>query len=558
MAPSGFAPYRRSAAGGAYRASPYGGSAHGAASYGEPAQFAIRGPTAELFNHGGFPLRPDAEVCSFFQKTGQCKYGFECKFDHGWASFSEGLALAQSGIPCTEDPARAFTVAGLPVRPGVGPCKYFQKNGACNYGMTCKWNHSRIAEEAVAAEGRSHAPKHADTSQEAILSELGLPLRAGVQGCRYYLKTGTCKFGASCKWDHSGEVARPEEMDSPLDPARSQDVEVNSDGLPLRPGIDPCKYFVEMGVCSYGMLCKYDHPEVAVRESVELNSDGFPIRPDKEDCAFYVQNGTCSYGPKCVKNHPEVTAADMDLMDCSFNIDGLPVRVAMAPCQVYVKTGECPKGLLCRFNHPADGPALTDSVGVDGLPLRPNALNCWAWVRNGRCPAGSSCLFNHPPREEAQRKGGKGLSKPLAASGGSVGGKGARAGGKGAAKGSGKGLGYGPSSGAGKGLSVSPGSAALNSMGYPLRPGARECNYFLKFGTCSYGATCVHHHPEVAQAGGFSMGAVHAKGAPLGLGAPSGKGSFPQRPGEPDCKYYMQRGTCSYGEKCKFNHPVFN
>lgn len=30
---------------------------------------------------------------------------------------------------------------------------------------------------------------------------------------------------------------------------------------------------------------------------------------------------------------------------------------------------------------------------------------------------------------------------------------------------------------------------------------------------------------------------------------------FPDRPGEPDCSYYMRTGTCSYGPNCRFNHP---
>jgi hypothetical protein len=29
-----------------------------------------------------FPLRPEAEDCSFYMKTGSCKFGFNCKFNH--------------------------------------------------------------------------------------------------------------------------------------------------------------------------------------------------------------------------------------------------------------------------------------------------------------------------------------------------------------------------------------------------------------------------------------------------------------------------------------------
>lgn len=30
---------------------------------------------------------------------------------------------------------------------------------------------------------------------------------------------------------------------------------------------------------------------------------------------------------------------------------------------------------------------------------------------------------------------------------------------------------------------------------------------------------------------------------------------FPDRPGEPDCIYYLRTGMCGYGATCRFNHP---
>lgn len=29
---------------------------------------------------------------------------------------------------------------------------------------------------------------------------------------------------------------------------------------------------------------------------------------------------------------------------------------------------------------------------------------------------------------------------------------------------------------------------------------------------------------------------------------------FPERPGQPDCKYYMRTGDCKYGPSCRYNH----
>ena len=32
--------------------------------------------------HHQYPLRPEAEDCAFYLKTGTCKFGFNCKFNH--------------------------------------------------------------------------------------------------------------------------------------------------------------------------------------------------------------------------------------------------------------------------------------------------------------------------------------------------------------------------------------------------------------------------------------------------------------------------------------------
>ncbi|EOA33184.1 hypothetical protein CARUB_v100138731mg, partial [Capsella rubella] len=32
-------------------------------------------------------------------------------------------------------------------------------------------------------------------------------------------------------------------------------------------------------------------------------------------------------------------------------------------------------------------------------------------------------------------------------------------------------------------------------------------------------------------------------------------GSYPERPGEPDCSYYIRTGLCRFGSTCRFNHP---
>ncbi|MFS7970412.1 putative transcription factor C3H family [Helianthus anomalus] len=56
---------------------------------------------------GKYPTRPDAEDCSFFVRTGTCKFGSSCKFNHpvltvdGDKSNGNGGGTGSSSkIPC--------------------------------------------------------------------------------------------------------------------------------------------------------------------------------------------------------------------------------------------------------------------------------------------------------------------------------------------------------------------------------------------------------------------------------------------------------------------------
>ncbi|KAL8511254.1 hypothetical protein ACS0TY_017892 [Phlomoides rotata] len=76
----------------------------------------------------------------------------------------------------------------------------------------------------------------------------------------------------------------------------------------------------------------------------------------------------------------------------------------------------------------------------------------------------------------------------------------------------------------------------------PERPDQPECRYFMEHGTCKYGPECKYHHPrdKISQLASNSVG-------PLGL---------PLRPGQPACSYYSLYGICKYGPTCKFDHPM--
>lgn len=172
-------------------------------------------------------------------------------------------------------------------------------------------------------------------------------------------------------------------------------------------------------------------------------------------------------------------------------------------------------------------------TGPPVYPQRPGEQDCRDYLRTGRCKYGESCKYNHPPGVQS----GGGMKAP--------------------------------------------------DGGFPIRPNEPACQYYLKHGTCKFGQTCKFHHPpHVLPSGGGGGGGGGGPILPAGAvlmnvgGLPGqhviaindGSGMhgdrvqhshqvvqlLPQRPGEPDCIYFLRNGRCKYGATCKYHHPLTN
>ncbi|KAH1032380.1 hypothetical protein J1N35_044554 [Gossypium stocksii] len=89
--------------------------------------------------------------------------------------------------------------------------------------------------------------------------------------------------------------------------------------------------------------------------------------------------------------------------------------------------------------------------------------------------------------------------------------------------------------------------SASNLPIYPQRPGEKDCAHYMLTRTCKFGDSCKFDHPIWVPEGGIP----YWKEVPP---VPAGE-SLPERPGEPDCPYFLKTQRCKFGSKCKFNHP---
>lgn len=150
------------------------------------------------------------------------------------------------------------------------------------------------------------------------------PLRPGEADCRDYLRTGRCKYGESCKYNHppnveSGGGVRPINPSEPL--------------FPIRPTEPPCQYFLKHGTCKFGQSCKFNHP------SGQALADGSGLPAGQ--LVFVTANATSG-------------DASSHLMSASSAVQVLPQRPTEPNCIYFLRNGKCKYGATCKFHHPLD------------------------------------------------------------------------------------------------------------------------------------------------------------------------------------------------------------
>lgn len=169
---------------------------------------------------------------------------------------------------------------------------------------------------------------------------------------------------------------------------------------PLRPGEPDCRDFLRTGRCKYGESCKYNHPtNVEVGGGVRPTNPGeplFPVRPNEPPCQYFLKHGTCKFGQSCKFNHPSGMSAGFQ------GVQGVNNTVLPSGL-VFLTTNNAPSytvdsnGGLRHSGSLGEVASLTAApANVQILPQRPNEQNCIYFLRNGRCKYGPTCKFHHP------------------------------------------------------------------------------------------------------------------------------------------------------------------
>ncbi|XP_077250632.1 zinc finger CCCH domain-containing protein 67-like isoform X3 [Tasmannia lanceolata] len=210
--------------------------------------------------------------------------------------------------------------SNLPQRSDSPDCTFYMRTGTCKYGSNCRFNHPPMK--------RNQAGKKKEKGKDEF------PERAGQPECKYYLKTGGCKFGKACRYNHPQEKAGAEEPE----------LELNFLGLPIR----PARMFPSEGNIQPPFASSADSPTHRQQTTV----DEFPERPGQPECQYYMKNGDCKYRSACRFHHPKTQVPKSPA--CVLTPMGLPLRPDQPVCTHYSRYAICKYGAACRFDHPVN------------------------------------------------------------------------------------------------------------------------------------------------------------------------------------------------------------
>lgn len=324
------------------------------------------------------------------------------------------------------------------------------------------------------------------------------PEREGEADCSFYLRTGLCRFGSTCRFNH------PPNRKLALATARMKGE------FPERTGQPECQYYLKTGTCKFGATCKFNHPKdkAGIAGRVPLNVLGYPLRPNEPECAYYLRTGQCKFGSTCKFHHPQPSA--------SFRGSSVypPVQSPTTPGQQSYPGG----GLT---NWPLSRASIIPSPRWQGpssytpmiLPQGVVSVPGWNAYMGQMGSDGQQQTPGNSPGYGTARQS----ESPVSASQG----------------------GYSSY----RSGSVPVGYYALQRDNvFPERPGQPECQYYMKTGDCKFGAVCRFHHPRERL-----IPVPDCLLSALGL---------PLRPGEPLCIFYSRYGICKFGPNCKFDHPM--
>ncbi|KAM1279083.1 hypothetical protein ACFX13_032008 [Malus domestica] len=268
-----------------------------------------------------------------------------------------------------------------PERPGVPNCVYYMRTGFCGYGGRCRYNHPRDRAAVVAAiRATGDYPERVGKPVCQYIYRLG-PVNLGENECFYYLKTGQCKFGITCKFHH------PQPAGTTIPASVPQFYPLVQSPVPLAEQYGGASTSLRVarpplltGSYVQGTYCPVLIPPPGVVPIQGWSPYSAPLSAVPSPGAQPTVGATSLYGVTQLSSPTHGLASPYTSIPSSVGPSSsnpseqvFPERPGELECQYYLKTGDCKYGPSCRYHHPRDRtvPRITCLLSPMGLPLRP-------------------------------------------------------------------------------------------------------------------------------------------------------------------------------------------
>ncbi|XP_044985595.1 uncharacterized protein LOC123452916 isoform X1 [Hordeum vulgare subsp. vulgare] len=518
-------------------------------------------------NRLGLPIREGARNCDYYMRTGACRYGKNCHFNHPDhvidARFSSPTGWEDNALETEKSSDHALTEASHMKKASddatLNDRSHLKKssdgatlddrshlNKSSDNATLDDRSHLKRSSDGATVDDTSYSKKSSDHDTSSTSGVLPPSIFRMLLPPQKVLPSTEGKAKKKSDWssasDDSDGCCSADSSDGPL---CKQEEHVD---YPERPGRQECPFLARYGDCKFASACKYHHP----KQSKDKEQVNYPERPGRPDCPFYMRFGDCKFASACNYHHPK---------------DKYPTGLPEEPeCPFYMKRGFCKFGAQCKFYHPEDAnPTMqspTDakisvtmdkhhpstritpedhvpqqpqyperrSVTTDDhhpsiritpevlpqqpqYPERPGQPDCRYYMQFGKCKYLSACIFHHPKDRLAAM--------------------------------------------------WSPSDPAHSDQIGPKIHGMPDCPFYMKSGKCQFGSLCEFRHPkDIYSTTEEAFGERTGSGAydsltrsDNGVEQQEGSVMYPERPGEPECAHYMRQGYCKFQMNCKYHHP---
>ncbi|XP_048443738.1 DNA ligase 1 isoform X19 [Pyrus x bretschneideri] len=504
-----------------------------------------------------YPLRPEAGDCSYYPKTGNCKFGWNCTLNHprrrknkqvskDKAKQREELEKKQDQTESKVSKDKAKQREELEEKQDQSESKYYispgRRIGVPSVAPALELNFPdlpiRLVSKAKAKQREKLEEKQFQT--ESKVSKDEAKQREGLEDLeekqdqtesKYYIspgrRIGVPSVAPALKLNFSDSPIRPvskdkakqrEELEEKQEQTESkvskvkakqrEELEEKQDQTERKVSKDKAKQREELEELEEKQEqteSKVSKDKAKQREELEELKE----KQDQTESKYYISPGRRI-------GVPSVAAA------LEFNFLGLPIRPGEKDCSYYMQTASCKYETNCKFNHPdptAAGESRPQSAygngraaSLQGLP-NSQGINSEATEWNGyQAPAHLPHRSMPAPPPSVHRSMPAPAPPP-----------------------------YVMNNSVTETNYCGQYAQQTQAEEFPERPGQPVCFYFTQTGDCVNKSNCQYHHPKNQTAATPSC-------------APSDRG-LPLRPGQNICTEYSRFGVCSSGPTCIFDHP---